>query len=125
MMTPIIIDHDNHANDNVSNTIEHRASLTENNNTDTNSMVDISLSSSLDEDNNKVQEENPIQENDDEGCGYEFFPSVPSVFGASLDLAFPVLFNLLLLTEAKRTHTTEKTSECAIANMLPLTFLKQ
>ena len=56
MMTPMIIDHDNHDNTNGRNAIENRASLTDNNNTDANNMVKIALSSLFDEDNNKIQE---------------------------------------------------------------------
>ena len=60
LMTPMTIDHDND-NTNGSNAIENRASLTDDNNTDANNVVEMSLSSSFDEDNNKIQGENPIK----------------------------------------------------------------
>ena len=58
-----------------------------------------------------MQEETPVQSNDNEGHSYEYSPSAPSVFGTSLDLELPVLFNFHLFTEVKRTCTTENTSE--------------
>ena len=90
---------------------------------DTIEMVPIINDSSSND--NIIEEE---QKNDNEGYGYTYSPSAPSVFGASLDLAFPVLFNFHLFTEAKRSIKEIKddetlTNEYIIANILPLIFL--
>jgi len=69
--------------------------------------------------NEETDEDDKEKNEEEEDWHCEYSPSGPSVFGASLDLIFPVLFNFHLFTDASSSHPSQDIPP----EILPIIFL--